>query len=104
MDFISLLTPQYVINFLLLFIRFSALFVFLPIFSHMSIPPRVKAFLAFFLTIMFYSDIPPVTVPTNYIVLSGMILSEIFLGLIVGIILQIVLRHRTEKVWPALPE
>lgn len=91
MDFISLFNDQYVLNFFLLFIRFSALFVFLPIFSHMSIPANVKAFMAFLLTIMFYSDISPVAVPSNYMSLAVMIVSELFLGLLAGLILQIVL-------------
>lgn len=91
MDFISLLSEEYVINFLLLFIRFSSLFVFLPIFNHLSIPARVKALLAFYFTIMFYSSIPPLPIPSDFIELSLMILSEILLGLFVGIILQIIL-------------
>jgi flagellar biosynthesis protein FliR len=91
MDFISLLTEEYVVNFLLLYIRFSALFVFLPIFSHLSIPARVKALLAFYFTIMFYSTIPALPLPNGFIELALMILSEILLGLFVGIILQIVL-------------
>jgi len=91
MDFVSLLTQEYVVNFLLLFIRFSSLFVFLPIFSHMAVPPRVKAMLAFFLTIMFYSQITPVTVPNNFLTLATMILSELFLGLLAGLVLQIIL-------------
>ena len=91
MDFISLLKEEYVVNFLLLYIRFSALLVFLPIFSHLSIPARVKALLAFYFTIMFYSTIPPLPMPSGFLELSFMILSEIFLGMLVGIILQAVM-------------
>jgi len=91
MDFISLLKEEYVINFLLLYIRFSSLFIFLPIFNHLSIPVRVKALLAFYFTIMFYSTIPPLPMPAGFIALSLMILSEIFLGMLVGIILQAVM-------------
>ncbi len=91
MDFISLLTQEYVVNFLLLYIRFSALFVFLPIFSHLSIPARVKALLAFYFTIMFYSQIPPIALPENFLVLTLMILSELFMGMLVGLILQVII-------------
>ncbi|MDH5464252.1 MAG: flagellar biosynthetic protein FliR [Thiovulaceae bacterium] len=91
MDFISLLTQEYVVNFFLLYIRFSALLVFLPIFSHMAIPARVKVLLAFYFTIMFYSEIPPIPLPDGFINLSVMILSEIFFALMVGLVFQIVL-------------
>lgn len=91
MDFISLFKEEYVFNFLLLFIRFSALFMFLPIFNHLSIPARVKALLALYFTIMFYSTIPPVPMPTDVIPIVLMILSEIFLAMLVGIILQTVM-------------
>ena len=91
MDFISFFGQEYVINFFLLYIRFSALLVFLPIFSHMSIPARVKALFAFYFTVMFYNQIPPLALPNTFIELVFMILSEIFLGLIVGFILQLII-------------
>lgn len=91
MDFVALLTQEYVVNFFLLYIRFSALLVFLPIFSHLSIPANVKALLAFYFTVMFYSAIPSVELPDSFITLSLMIVSEIFLALIVGLIFQIVM-------------
>ncbi len=91
MDFVSLFKEEYVVNFFLLYIRFSALLVFLPIFSHLTIPARVKVLLAFYFTIMFYSVIPPLTLPQGFIPLVLMILSEIFLAILVGLILQIVM-------------
>lgn len=90
MDFFSLLGQEYVINFFLLYIRFSALLVFLPIFSHLAIPARVKAVFAFYFTVMFYSEIPPLALPNSFVELSLMVLSEIFLGMIVGFILQVI--------------
>lgn len=77
----------YVVGFMLLFFRFAALFIAVPIFSHKNIPMKIKAAMAFFFTIVFYSSMPPleisITLPT--IVLA--ILSEFMLGLVVGIVL-----------------
>ncbi len=85
----QIFTDAYVVGFILLFFRFGALFMAIPIFSHNSIPAEVKASMAFFFTIVFYSSMPPlaieITVPN--IVLA--ILSEMFFGLAIGTIIQL---------------
>ncbi|KIM12718.1 MAG: flagellar biosynthesis protein FliR [Sulfuricurvum sp. PC08-66] len=91
MDFVSLLTQEYTLNFLLLFVRFSALMVFLPIFNHMALPAQYKAIIAFYLTIMFYANVPSIPVPSSYMSVVMMVLAEIAMGLLVGLVLQIVL-------------
>jgi len=80
-------SDTYIVGFVLLFFRFAALFMAAPIFSHNNIPMTIKTSMAFFFTIVFYSSMPPllieITLPT--IVLA--ILSELFFGLAIGVIL-----------------
>lgn len=78
-----------VIGFLLLFFRFGSLFLATPIFSHMSIPISIKASMAFFFSIVFYSSMPPLQIPIDITSITLAILSEMLFGLAVGIILQI---------------
>ncbi len=78
-----------VVGFMLLFFRFSALFIAVPIFSHKNIPMQIKAAMAFFFTIVFYSSMPPLQIAINLPTIVLAILSEFMLGLSVGIILQI---------------
>ncbi len=49
--------------FILLFTRFSALFMAVPIFSHANIPMSVKAAMAFFFTVFFFGALPPLQIP-----------------------------------------
>jgi flagellar biosynthetic protein FliR len=89
MQWAQIFTETYIVGFLLLFFRFTALFIAVPIFSHENIPMNVKAAMAFFFTIVFYSSMPPLEMlitPTTIIIA---ILSEFMLGLVVGIILQL---------------
>lgn len=89
MSWIEVFSQSYIVGFILLFFRFAALFMATPIFSHKSIPISIKASLAFFFTILFYSSMPEleiaITVPTIVIA----ILSEMLFGLAIGVILQI---------------
>ncbi|MEA1956355.1 MAG: flagellar biosynthetic protein FliR [Campylobacterota bacterium] len=89
MQWAQIFTDAYIVGFILLFFRFAALFIAIPIFSHKSIPINVKASMAFFFAIVFYSSMPPlaieITVPS--IVLA--ILSEFLFGLAIGVVLQI---------------
>jgi len=89
MAWAEIFTDTYIVGFILLFFRFGALFMAVPIFSHKNIPMNIKASMAFFFTIVFYSAMPPlaiaITVPT--IILA--ILSELFFGLAIGIVLQL---------------
>jgi flagellar biosynthetic protein FliR len=77
------------VGFLLLFFRFAALFIATPIFDHQNIPMNIKAAMAFFFSVVFYSSMPPlaiaITVPNIVIAILG----EFLLGLAVGIILQL---------------
>lgn len=75
--------------FILLFTRFSALFMAVPIFSHANIPMSVKAAMAFFFTIVFYSSLPPLQIPLDGMTLIVAILGEMLFGLTVGTILQL---------------
>ena len=78
-----------VVAFLLLFFRFAALFIAVPIFSHNNIPMNIKAAMAFFFTVVFYSSMPPLAIEITLPTIIVAILSEFMLGLAVGIILQI---------------
>lgn len=75
--------------FILLFTRFSALFMAVPIFSHANIPISVKAAMAFFFTVVFYSSLPPLEIPLDAMTLTVAILGEMLFGLTVGTILQL---------------
>ncbi|WP_457745415.1 flagellar biosynthetic protein FliR [Sulfurimonas sp.] len=78
-----------VVAFILLFFRFAALFLAVPIFSHNNIPMNIKAAMAFFFTVVFYSSMPPLAIEINVATIIIAILGEFMLGLAVGIILQV---------------
>ncbi|MFA5233046.1 MAG: flagellar biosynthetic protein FliR [Sulfurimonas sp.] len=89
MGWTEVFSETYIVGFILLFFRFGALFMAVPIFSHNSIPASTKAAMAFFFTIVFYPSMPPLDIPitTPSIVLA--ILSELLFGLAIGTILQL---------------
>lgn len=89
MGWTEVFSETYIVGFILLFFRFGALFMAVPIFSHNSIPVSTKAAMAFFFTIVFYPSMPPLDLPitTPSIVLA--ILSELLFGLAIGTILQL---------------
>ena len=87
MSWPSIFTDTYIVGFILLFFRFAALFMATPIFSHKNIPPTIKAAMAFFFTIVFYSSMPPLEIEINTASIILAILSELFFGLAIGIIL-----------------
>jgi flagellar biosynthetic protein FliR len=89
LELVSFLKQGDVIAFLLLFFRFGALFVAAPIFSHTTIPMRIKAMMAFFFTVIFLSASPPLTMDINLPTLVLAILSEILFGLAIGLVLQL---------------
>jgi len=82
-------SDTYIVGFILLFFRFAALFMAVPIFSHNSIPVSIKTSLAFFFTIVFYSSMPPLTISITVPSIVMAILSELLFGLAIGVILQI---------------
>ncbi|MFA5426975.1 MAG: flagellar biosynthetic protein FliR [Sulfurimonas sp.] len=89
MGWAQVFSDTYVVGFILLFFRFGALFMAVPIFSHNSIPMEVKAAMAFFFTIVFYSSMPPLSIPITAPSIVIAILSEMLFGLAIGTILQL---------------
>ena len=89
MQWASIFNESASVGFILLFFRFAALFVATPIFSHNSIPMNVKAAMAFFFTIVLYPSMPPLMIHIDVATIVLAILSELFFGLAIGLILQI---------------
>jgi len=90
MDYAQLLNDKNVTTFFLLFIRWSALIAFLPVFNFQTIPNMVKAAFVFWFTIITFPLVPLVTFePTlNNITLS--IINETTFGFFTGIALQVI--------------
>lgn len=82
-------SDTYIVGFILLFFRFAALFIAVPIFSHNSIPVVIKTSMAFFFTIVFYSSMPPLSIPITVPSIVIAILSELLFGLAIGVVLQV---------------
>ena len=78
-----------IVGFMLLFFRFASLFLAVPIFSHKNIPMNVKASMAFFFTIVFYSSMPELNIEINVPTVVLAILSEFIFGLAIGVILLV---------------
>ena len=89
MSWATIFTETYVVGFILLFFRFGALFMAVPIFSHKNIPLSIKAAMAFFFTIVFYPSMPEVSIAITAPSIFLAILSELFFGLAIGIVLQL---------------
>ncbi|OHD95059.1 MAG: flagellar biosynthetic protein FliR [Sulfurimonas sp. GWF2_37_8] len=75
------------VGFVLLFFRMAALFIATPIFSHQNVPISIKAAMAFFFAIFFYSSMPPLTIAITVPTILIAILSEFMFGLAIGLIL-----------------
>jgi flagellar biosynthetic protein FliR len=89
MSWPQIFSDTYIVGFILLFFRFGALFMAVPIFAHNSIPMNIKASLAFFFTIVFYSSMPPLEIPITVASIVLAILSELLFGLAIGVVLQV---------------
>ena len=89
MDWAGVFTDTYIVGFILLFFRFTALFMATPIFAHQSIPVSLKPAMAFFFTIVFYSSMPPLAIAITVPSIVVAILSELLFGLAIGVILQV---------------
>jgi len=87
MEWAQVFTQTYIVGFLLLFFRFAALFLAAPIFSHNNIPMTIKASMAFFFTVVFYSSMPPLNIHIDIATILLAILSEFMFGLSIGIVL-----------------
>ncbi|MDP1785335.1 MAG: flagellar biosynthetic protein FliR [Sulfuricurvum sp.] len=89
MEWAELFSEGRTAAFILLFTRFSALFMAVPIFSHANIPMSLKAAMAFFFTVVFYDSLPPLQIPLDSLTMTVAILGEMLFGLAVGIVLQL---------------
>jgi len=101
LELIEFLTPVNVVTFLLLFIRISALFSFLPFFNYMNIPVVAKAAFSFWLTILFFPIVPKVNFEINLINLILAIFNEVAFGFFVGMALNLmfdVLKYGAEQI------
>ena len=87
MEWVELFKEANIVSFLLLFFRFAAMFLAVPIFSHANIPMNIKATIAFFFTIVFYASMPPLQMEVNFVNVLLATLSEFMLGLVTGLIL-----------------
>ncbi len=89
LEFVSFLKSGEVVAFILLFFRFGALFLAAPIFSHTTIPIQVKAAMAFFFSVIFFSFVPPLSIPLTVSSVILAILGELFFGFAIGLALQL---------------
>jgi flagellar biosynthetic protein FliR len=89
LEFVRFLQEGQVIAFMLLFFRFGALFMAVPIFSHTTIPMTQKAMITFFFTIVFFDAVPPLQIDITIPSVILAILSEMLFGLAIGVMLQI---------------
>ena len=90
MSWYSLLHPDHIYTFLLLFVRVSTLFVFLPFYNHMSVSVQIKGAFAFYLAIALYPVIPVAPEPPTVSAFFAAILSEVIMGLLAGLAMNIV--------------
>lgn len=89
MEWAQLFEEAHVVGFILLFIRFGALFMATPIFSHTAIPVNIKAAMAFFFTVIFYPAMPPLELVISLPNFVIAILGEMLFGLTIGLALQL---------------
>ena len=90
MEFLHLINGNNAIIFLLLFTRISGITAFFPFFSYGSIPISIKALFAFFITIFLFPNATLDIQNFDIITLSLAFVSELFLGVVAGMILQII--------------
>lgn len=89
LQLVTFLNNGDVVAFLLLFFRFAGLFLTAPIFSHTAIPMQLKATMAFFFSVIFFSFTPPLSIPITIPSIVLGILSELLFGLVIGLVLQL---------------
>ena len=87
---IELLNQNHVVLLLFLFARITGLFAFFPFFSHMSIPVSIKMAFAIFMVIFLYPLATMPDIEINIYTISLVFLSEFFMGLASGLILNLV--------------
>ena len=89
MEWAQIFNEANMVGFLLLFFRFAALFIAVPIFNHQNIPMNIKATMAFYFTVVFYASMPPLAINLDIPTIIVAILGEFLLGLSVGVVLQL---------------
>ncbi|MDR2151290.1 MAG: flagellar type III secretion system protein FliR [Helicobacteraceae bacterium] len=89
-EFAFFFTEERVVNFVLLFIRLGAIFVFLPFFSSASIYPTIKAAIAFLLAVALYPILPPIGFALNGASVLLAVISEIAFGFAAGFVLNLI--------------
>lgn len=87
MQWTQIFAEANIVAFILLFFRFAALFIAIPIFSHQNIPITIKAAMAFFFTVVFYSSMPELAIDISVPSILVAILGEFMFGLVTGLIL-----------------
>ena len=87
MEWTEVFKEENIVGFILLFFRFASLFIAVPIFSHKNIPMNIKASMAFFFAIVFYSSMPELTFEVNFPNVLLAVVSELFFGLSIGVVL-----------------
>ena len=87
MQWTQIFAEANIVAFILLFFRFTALFIAIPIFSHQNIPITIKAAMAFFFTVVFYSSMPELTIDISVPSILIAILGEFMFGLVTGLVL-----------------
>jgi flagellar biosynthesis protein FliR len=88
-DYIQFFDLSILYPFLLLLGRIFAFMVFIPIFSHKSIPVKIKVVFSFYLAIFLFPIVPhTMTFTDNQFILA--LISEITLGFAAGVILNII--------------
>jgi len=90
MDYINLLNDKAVTTFFLLFIRWSALFAFLPVFNSTTIPNVIKASFVTWFTFVTYPLVPLVTFEPTTANIFLAIINEATFGFFTGIALQMI--------------
>ena len=90
MEIVELLKDENVIKFLLLFVRFAALFAFYPFYSHQGISMNIKGALMFMFTLVFYPTLPDYTFEQlSTTALAFAVLAEVMFGLLASVLLMI---------------
>jgi flagellar biosynthetic protein FliR len=90
MELANYLSSAHVVTFFLLFIRFAAMFTFLPFFNSNAIPMTLKGALIMYITIFFYPNVELIGYDVGAMAMIMMAISEITLGFLVGLVLNIV--------------
>ncbi len=89
-DFTAFLTDGSVANFFLLLVRLGGMFVFMPFFNSSTVFITIKTGFVLYLTILFYPMLQPIAFDLNIGSLTAALISELFMGMAVGLILSVI--------------